>query len=186
MVLGVGAGIGFGFGGVTCGGGVAELEERGLLVLAAFWSFASRFSRIYPSLVNTFHEIWRVFIYPVSIVLGGWTQLVRIRIGAHGGRRDYRCGLKVRLGGYKGAYSPNRKTRRRLDTVTNNPFRSLMFFSSTSATSLLNAVAGFRSGSRSFATSSALWYPKLKSHSGAKKRWRGLPNGLFKRVSFGL
>ena len=86
MVLGVGAGIGFGFGGVTCGGGVAELEERGLLVLAAFWSFASRFSRIYPSLVNTFHEIWRVFIYPVSVVLGGWTQLVRIRIGAHGGR----------------------------------------------------------------------------------------------------
>ena len=42
----------------------------------------------------------------------------------------------------------------------------------------------FRSGSRSFATSSALWYPKLKSHPGTKKRWRGLPNaGLFKRVS---
>ncbi|KAF9781562.1 hypothetical protein BJ322DRAFT_993772, partial [Thelephora terrestris] len=39
--------------------------------------------------------------------------------------------------------------------------------------------------SRSFATSSALWYPKLKSHSGTKKRWRSLPNGLFKRGKAG-
>ena len=57
MVLGVGAGIGFGFGGTTCLGGVADLEEPGLFVLAAFWSFASRFSRIYPSPLNIFHEI---------------------------------------------------------------------------------------------------------------------------------
>jgi len=59
-----------------------------------------------------------------------------------------------------------------------------MLLTSTSATFLLNAVAGFRSASRSFTTSSTLWYPKLKSHSGTKKRWRSLPNGLFKRVSF--
>ena len=57
MVLGVGGGIGFGLGGATCGGGVADLEELGLLVLAAFWSFANRFSRIYPSLLNIFHDI---------------------------------------------------------------------------------------------------------------------------------
>jgi hypothetical protein len=63
------------------------------------------------------------------------------------------------------------------------PFRLPMFFSPTSVTALLNTVVGFRSSSRSFATSSVLWYPKLKSHSGTKKRWRSLPNGLFKRVS---
>ena len=54
MFLGVGAGIGFGFGGATCRGGVDGLEEPGLFVLAGFWSFASRFSRIYPSLLNIF------------------------------------------------------------------------------------------------------------------------------------
>ena len=56
MVFGVGAGIGLGFGGATCGGGVAGLEEPGLLVLAAFWSFANRFSRIYPSVVNALRK----------------------------------------------------------------------------------------------------------------------------------
>lgn len=88
--FGVGAGIGFGFGGATCRGGVADLEEPGLLVLEAFWSFANRFSRIYPSSLNIFHDICCGFVYPVSVVLGGWAQLVRIWIGAHGGRRDYR------------------------------------------------------------------------------------------------
>ena len=53
MVLGVGAGIGFGFGGATCRGGVVGLEVPGLFVLAVFWSFANRFSRIYPSRLNT-------------------------------------------------------------------------------------------------------------------------------------
>ena len=52
VVLGVGAGIGFGFGGATCRGGVVGLEVPGLFVLAAFWSFANRFSRIYPRLLN--------------------------------------------------------------------------------------------------------------------------------------
>ena len=51
MVLGVGAGIGFGFGGVARGGGVAGFEEPGsFVVVAAFWSFASRFNRIYENL----------------------------------------------------------------------------------------------------------------------------------------
>jgi ribosomal protein L35 len=37
-------------------------------------------------------------------------------------------------------------------------------------------------GSCSFTTSSAPQFPKLKTHSGTKKRWTSLPNGLFKRV----
>ena len=86
MVLGVGAGIGLGFGGATCGGGVAGLEELGLLVLVALWSFASRFSRIYPSLLNICHEVCYRIVYPVSVVLRGWAQRVWIWIGAHGGR----------------------------------------------------------------------------------------------------
>ena len=73
VVFGVGAGIGFGFGGVTCGGGVAGLEELGLLLLAAFWSFANRFSRIYPSLLNIFHDVCCGSVYPVSVVLRRWT-----------------------------------------------------------------------------------------------------------------
>lgn len=95
MVLGVGAGIGFGFGDETCGGGVAGLEELGLLVPAAFWSFANRFSRIYPSFLSIFHDICYGSVYPISIVLRGWTQLVRILVGIHGGCRDYR---RVRKG----------------------------------------------------------------------------------------
>lgn len=35
---------------------------------------------------------------------------------------------------------------------------------------------------RAFSTSPSIWFPKLKTHSGTKKRWRSLPNGLFKRV----
>ena len=38
--------------------------------------------------------------------------------------------------------------------------------------------------SRSFSTSVASFYPKLKSHSGAKKRWKAIANGHFKRVRF--
>ncbi|EIW81073.1 hypothetical protein CONPUDRAFT_56310 [Coniophora puteana RWD-64-598 SS2] len=34
---------------------------------------------------------------------------------------------------------------------------------------------------RSFSTSAVASFPKLKSHSGTKKRWRSLPNGEFKR-----
>ena len=180
MVLGVGGGIGFDFRGVTCGGGVVGLEEPGLLVLVAFWSFANRFSRIFPSLVNVLQGIRRGFTYPVGIVLGGWTQLIRIRIGAHGCRRDYRHAVS------RGERDPRASTTLPSRTQASQHIHNSMLFSSTSATSLLNAVAGFRSGPRSFATSSALWYPKLKSHSGTKKRWRSLPNGLFKRVSFRL
>ncbi|TDL23246.1 hypothetical protein BD410DRAFT_747299 [Rickenella mellea] len=38
---------------------------------------------------------------------------------------------------------------------------------------------------RSFATSAVTHLYKLKTHQGAKKRWRGLPNGLFKRGKAG-
>ncbi|GBE85029.1 Putative mitochondrial ribosomal protein new15 [Sparassis crispa] len=34
-------------------------------------------------------------------------------------------------------------------------------------------------------TSAVLQYPKLKTHQGAKKRWRSLPSGLFKRPKAG-
>jgi hypothetical protein len=49
MVFGVGAGIGLGFGGAARGGGVVGFEEPGSFVVA-FWSFASRFSRICENL----------------------------------------------------------------------------------------------------------------------------------------
>ncbi|KAK7677761.1 hypothetical protein QCA50_019313 [Cerrena zonata] len=35
---------------------------------------------------------------------------------------------------------------------------------------------------RSFSTSAVQLFPKLKSHSGAKKRWRSLSSGKFKRA----
>ncbi|KAH9936360.1 uncharacterized protein B0H18DRAFT_1081987 [Fomitopsis serialis] len=37
------------------------------------------------------------------------------------------------------------------------------------------------STARLFSTSAAAAYPKLKSHSGAKKRWRSIASGIFKR-----
>jgi ribosomal protein L35 len=39
------------------------------------------------------------------------------------------------------------------------------------------------SSPRFFSSSATLWYPKLKTHSGSKKRWRALASGAFKRVS---
>ncbi|KAI0087901.1 hypothetical protein BDY19DRAFT_892459 [Irpex rosettiformis] len=35
---------------------------------------------------------------------------------------------------------------------------------------------------RQFSTTAIAEYPKLKSHSGAKKRWRSLSTGKFKRA----
>lgn len=35
---------------------------------------------------------------------------------------------------------------------------------------------------RLFSTSAVAQFPKLKSHSGAKKRWRSIASGIFKRV----
>ena len=35
---------------------------------------------------------------------------------------------------------------------------------------------------RLFSTSASAQFPKLKSHSGAKKRWRSIASGVFKRV----
>ncbi|KAH7885209.1 hypothetical protein F5I97DRAFT_1811391 [Phlebopus sp. FC_14] len=35
---------------------------------------------------------------------------------------------------------------------------------------------------RLFSTSCAVNFPKLKSHSGTKKRWRAIANGKFKRA----
>ncbi|KAI0771424.1 hypothetical protein BC629DRAFT_1291744 [Irpex lacteus] len=48
-----------------------------------------------------------------------------------------------------------------------------MFF-----TRLANAFSAVRQ----FSTSTVAPYPKLKSHSGAKKRWRSLSGGNFKRA----
>ncbi|KAI0953251.1 hypothetical protein AcW1_007519 [Taiwanofungus camphoratus] len=39
------------------------------------------------------------------------------------------------------------------------------------------------STTRLFCTSTAHQFPKLKSHSGTKKRWRSLPSGIFKRLA---
>ncbi|CAL1712790.1 unnamed protein product [Somion occarium] len=41
---------------------------------------------------------------------------------------------------------------------------------------------GLVSTARLFSTSAAQQFPKLKSHSGAKKRWRSLSSGIFKRA----
>ncbi|TCD70895.1 hypothetical protein EIP91_001203 [Steccherinum ochraceum] len=38
---------------------------------------------------------------------------------------------------------------------------------------------------RCFSTSSALQFPKLKSHNGTKKRWRSIASGKFKRAQAG-
>ncbi|KAI0769011.1 hypothetical protein BD413DRAFT_86559 [Trametes elegans] len=38
---------------------------------------------------------------------------------------------------------------------------------------------------RMFSTSAAAQFPKLKSHSGAKKRWRSIASGIFKRGKAG-
>ncbi|KAH9922854.1 uncharacterized protein BXZ73DRAFT_20433, partial [Epithele typhae] len=34
---------------------------------------------------------------------------------------------------------------------------------------------------RLFSTTAAPQFPKLKTHQGAKKRWRSMPSGVFKR-----
>ncbi|KAI0259834.1 hypothetical protein BC834DRAFT_904202 [Gloeopeniophorella convolvens] len=39
------------------------------------------------------------------------------------------------------------------------------------------------SSPRLFSSSATLGFPKLKTHSGTKKRWRALASGAFKRVS---
>ncbi|PAV17238.1 50S ribosomal L35 [Pyrrhoderma noxium] len=36
--------------------------------------------------------------------------------------------------------------------------------------------------SRSFSSSTVNWFPKLKTHQGAKKRWKALSNSGFKRA----
>ncbi|KAI0004608.1 hypothetical protein BJV74DRAFT_762911 [Russula compacta] len=41
------------------------------------------------------------------------------------------------------------------------------------------------SSPRLFSSSATLGYPKLKTHSGTKKRWRALASGLFKRAHSG-
>lgn len=41
---------------------------------------------------------------------------------------------------------------------------------------------GLLSTVRSFSTSAIANFPKLKTHSGAKKRWRAIASGKFKRV----
>ncbi|KAI0697910.1 hypothetical protein BC835DRAFT_1269781 [Cytidiella melzeri] len=46
----------------------------------------------------------------------------------------------------------------------------------------LTRLASAFSAARQFSTSTVLQYPKLKSHSGAKKRWRSLSSGNFKRA----
>ncbi|EJF63481.1 hypothetical protein BD309DRAFT_862232 [Dichomitus squalens] len=38
---------------------------------------------------------------------------------------------------------------------------------------------------RLFSTSAVAQFPKLKSHSGAKKRWRSIASGIFKRGKAG-
>ncbi|KAH7915427.1 hypothetical protein BJ138DRAFT_1141716 [Hygrophoropsis aurantiaca] len=50
--------------------------------------------------------------------------------------------------------------------------------------SRLVSAVGFLSA-RPFSTSAATYFPKLKSHSGTKKRWRSLSNGKFKRAHAG-
>ncbi|KAI0061421.1 hypothetical protein BV25DRAFT_1886685 [Artomyces pyxidatus] len=51
---------------------------------------------------------------------------------------------------------------------------------------LLSTVRSLaRSPYRLFSSSSVLGFPKLKTHSGTKKRWRALPSGLFKRPQAG-
>ena len=40
----------------------------------------------------------------------------------------------------------------------------------------------FGGGIRSFSTTAVAQFPKLKTHQGAKKRWRAIANGKFKRV----
>lgn len=61
---------------------------------------------------------------------------------------------------------------------------------SHSATMIMSAFALFStarqaivSSHRLFSSSATHWYPKLKTHSGSKKRWRALASGAFKRVS---
>ncbi|KIK99846.1 hypothetical protein PAXRUDRAFT_822297 [Paxillus rubicundulus Ve08.2h10] len=43
-------------------------------------------------------------------------------------------------------------------------------------------LVGLLSTSRTFSTSVIACFPKLKSHSGAKKRWRAIASGKFKRA----
>ncbi|OSD07266.1 hypothetical protein PYCCODRAFT_1463558 [Trametes coccinea BRFM310] len=46
-------------------------------------------------------------------------------------------------------------------------------------------IARILTTARLFSTSAAAQFPKLKSHSGAKKRWRSIASGIFKRARAG-
>jgi hypothetical protein len=47
---------------------------------------------------------------------------------------------------------------------------------------ILNMFLNLLATARLFSTSAIASFPKLKSHSGAKKRWRAIASGKFKRV----
>jgi hypothetical protein len=82
----------------------------------------------------------------------------------------------------RGSRQPSR--RRRVDYII-NPFRRRDHDGTTmSAFAFFSTARQFIASSpRLFSSSATLGYPKLKTHSGSKKRWRALASGVFKRVS---
>ncbi|KIJ54956.1 hypothetical protein M422DRAFT_153522 [Sphaerobolus stellatus SS14] len=48
-----------------------------------------------------------------------------------------------------------------------------------------SSLFGSLAKSASFSTSAVSHFPKLKTHSGTRKRWTALPNGTFKRGKTG-
>lgn len=125
--------------------------------------------------------------YPVSIVL--WVGWVCRHCGESGrcrltmrGRLRWHDRYAIRVSSESGQqYSFISFLESFLHTIFNfvptrsflgsNPFQIRMLFFNRLLTT-----------TRTFSTSAVQLFPKLKSHSGAKKRWRSLSNGKFKRV----
>ncbi|EPQ54430.1 hypothetical protein GLOTRDRAFT_129790 [Gloeophyllum trabeum ATCC 11539] len=49
----------------------------------------------------------------------------------------------------------------------------------------LTGIGRLASTARLFSSAAVQQFPKLKSHSGAKKRWRAIASGVFKRAHAG-
>jgi Ribosomal protein L35 len=64
-----------------------------------------------------------------------------------------------------------------------NPFRDHDRTTMSAFAFFSTARQFIASSPRLFSSSATLGYPKLKTHSGTKKRWRALASGVLKRVS---
>lgn len=176
--FGVGADAG-GLGlGEEAGGDVAgeDVEGEGEALADDACSFANRFMRICGGNVGQhMHTNGGRDAYAVSIVGGIGQGLARAHDHSGFLVDASRLGSLCRLRGSRlGRFDYI------IDPFPPRPTTMIMLSAFALLSSARQAIV---LSPRLFSTSAMLGYPKLKSHSGTKKRWRALASGAFKRVS---